>query len=90
MWFLDRPELADFGGLGGPGGQNNPFQQVGREEAHRLEGFFPAAENHVLRNLVQGYNFFGALRSGLRDAKNIEHLAQNYHAARPHFDFGLI
>ncbi len=27
--FLGRPAIADFGGLGGPGGPQKPFQKVG-------------------------------------------------------------
>ncbi len=26
LWLLDRPETADFWGLGGPGGRENPFK----------------------------------------------------------------
>ncbi len=33
-----RPRILDFWSLGGPGGPDNPFQQVGCEAAHRLEG----------------------------------------------------
>ncbi len=28
-WFFGRPELADFFGLGGPGGPQKPFQKEG-------------------------------------------------------------
>ncbi len=38
MWFLGRPGIADFGGSRRPREDGNPFQGLGREAAHRLEG----------------------------------------------------
>ncbi len=42
-WFLGRPEIVGFRGLGGPGGPLKPSQQVGGEAPHLLEWFLGAA-----------------------------------------------
>ncbi len=43
-WFWDRPAVAGFRGLGGPGGRENLCQKVGRFAPRLLEGCSGAAK----------------------------------------------
>ncbi len=38
-WSLDRPEIAIFWGLDGPGGRENPFKRWGAKRSTLLQGF---------------------------------------------------
>jgi hypothetical protein len=52
IWLLSRPGIVDFGGLGGPGGRETPFQKGGALRAQLIGRVFPADEPAQTHKIV--------------------------------------